>query len=120
MLSTMLLPNGDIPCGVADLTEEIEMEGQFDIVVCKDVLPYIPKELGQMAINNLAKLSDRFIVLSWEVPEEMSELSHREISEEGILDLMKKEQFVQERYMTANLLVLLNRKNCCVSFIMLV
>lgn len=114
MLSAMLLPNGDIPCGVADLTEEIEMEGQFDIVVCKDVLPYIPTELEQMAISNLAKLSGRFIVLSWEVSEEMSELPHRQISEEEILDLMKKEQFGQEKYMTANLRVLLNRKNCCV------
>ncbi len=114
LLSSMLLPNSDIPCGVADLTEELEIENQFDIVVCKDVLPYIPTELEQIAIINLTKLSARFIVLSWEVPEDMSELPHRQISEEKVLDLMNKEKFRKDVYMTTNLHVLLNRKNCCV------
>lgn len=38
-LSAMLLPDGDTPCGIADLTEDLEVENRFDMVVCKDVLP---------------------------------------------------------------------------------
>ncbi|MDE5561305.1 MAG: class I SAM-dependent methyltransferase [Bacteroidaceae bacterium] len=113
-LSCMLLPDNDTPCGVADLTEELDVENQFDIVVCKDVLPYIPTELEQIAIRNLTKLSGRFIILSWEVQEEISELPHRQVSEETLLSLMKNEKFVKEKYMTNDLRVLLNRKNCCV------
>lgn len=42
-LSGMLLPEGDAVCEVADLTEELDISTPFDIVVCKDVLPYIPE-----------------------------------------------------------------------------
>lgn len=113
-LSSMLLPDDDLPCEVADLTKELEIEDKFDIVVCKDVLPYIPTELEDVAIRNLTKLSGRFIILSWDVPEEKRELPHRDISEETLLGLMKKEKFEKEKYMTTDLRVLLNRKNCCV------
>lgn len=113
-LSAMLLPDGDTPCGVADLTDELESDCNFDIVACKDVLPYIPQELEHTAIMNLTKLSTRFIILSWDVHEELAELPHRKISEDALLPLLAKEGFVIERYMTGNLRVILKRKNCCV------
>lgn len=112
-LSAMLLPEGDTPCGVADLTEDLETDCQFDLVVCKDVLPYIPQELERMAVHNLAKLSSRFILLSWNVPDGLSALPHRQVEEDALL-LLESEGFTQERYMTGNLHVLLNRKDCCV------
>ena len=113
-LSAMLLPEGDTPCGVADLTEDLETDCQFDLVVCKDVLPYIPQELERMAVHNLAKLSSRFILLSWNVPDGLSALPHRQVEEDALLPLLESEGFTQERYMTGNLHVLLNRKDCCV------
>lgn len=113
-LSAMLLPAGDVPCGVADLTEELDVEHKFDMVVCKDVLPYIPQEQEQRAIRNLAKLSSRFIILSWEVPDEFSTPSHRQMSEETLLALFKNEKFEIEKYMTANMRVILGRRSCCV------
>lgn len=113
-LSAMLLPEGDTPCGVADLTEDLEVDGMFDMVVCKDVLPYIPQELEPVALCNLAKLSVSFIILSWNVPEELSMLPHRQVAEKDILDILAKEHFMQEKYMTANLRIIMNRKDCCV------
>lgn len=113
-LSVMLLPNCDTPCGIADLTEELDATCKFDIVVCKDVLPYIPPKLVQSAIRNLAKLSAHFIILSWEMPDDSLVLTHYQITEETVLNLMKDENFEKEKYMTANLRVILNRNDCCV------
>lgn len=113
-LSAMLLPQGDTPCGVADLTEDLEVDNKFDMVVCKDVLPYIPQELVPVALRNLAKLSARFIILSWNIPEELSMLPHRQVVESNMLAILAKEHFVQEKYMSANLRVIMNRKDCCV------
>ena len=113
-LSTMLLPKGDTPCGVADLTEDLEANRKFDMVVCKDVLPYIPQELETVALRNLAKLSAHFIILSWNVPGEQSTLPHRQVEGSSILSILAKEHFTQEKYMTANLRVIMNRKDCCV------
>lgn len=113
-LSAMLLPQGDTPCGVADLTEDLEVDNKFDMVVCKDVLPYIPQELVPVALRNLAKLSARFIILSWNIPEKLSMLPHRQVTESNMLAILAKEHFVQEKYMSANLRVIMNRKDCCV------
>lgn len=113
-LSAMLLPDGDTPCGVADLTEELDADCKFDIVVCKDVLPYIPQDLVHIAIKNLTKLSARFIILSWDVPDELSTLPHRRISEDTLMSLLADDGFVKERYRTANLRVIQNRKDYCV------
>ena len=110
----MLLPQGDTPCGVADLTEDLEVDNKFDMVVCKDVLPYIPQELVPVALRNLAKLSARFIILSWNIPEKLSMLPHRQVTESNMLAILAKEHFVQEKYMSANLRVIMNRKDCCV------
>lgn len=113
-LSSMLLPDGDVLCGVADLTEEQETDSQFDIVVCKDVLPYIPLEHERTAIRNLSALSSRFIILSWNMPEDLSSLPHRQLSEDALLYMLNDEGFVKEKYMTADMRVVLNRKDCCV------
>ena len=114
MLSSLLLPKNDTPCGIADLTENLETDDKFDLVVCKDVLPYIPQEKEYTAIHNLSKLSAHFLVLSWEVPKEHYSISHRHITEENLLSLLKNERFIKEKYMTANLRVILNSKNCCI------
>ncbi len=84
------------------------------MVVYKDVLPYIPQELEPVALRNLAKLSALFIILSWNVPEELSMVPHWDVTGKTILDTLAKEHFVQEKYMTANLRVIMNRQDCCV------
>ncbi len=62
-LSSLLLPEGDEPCGVADLTDDLDIPEPFDLVLCKDVLQYIPTSLHVKALENLAKASSRHILI---------------------------------------------------------
>ena len=65
-LSARLIEKDQEPCVQADLLDdELEAESPFGMVLCKDVLPYIPAEKIKKAVMNLAKLSDRYILLSW-------------------------------------------------------
>lgn len=113
-LSGMLLPEGDAACEVADLTEELDIPTPFDIVVCKDVLPYIPEESVSTAIGNLARLSSHFILLSWNVTDSLATLPHRNMTDGDIIPHFEKEGYTVEKYMTARLHVVLKRKDCCV------
>lgn len=70
----ILQPEGENPCGVADLTSELDIKTSYELVVCKDVLPYIPQTLENKAIKNLTRLSSRFILLSWNIPNELDPL----------------------------------------------
>ncbi len=115
-LSKLLLPKGDTPCGIADLTDDLKVPNQFDLVVCKDVLPYIPMKWIKKAISNLALLSSHLIVLSWHVPEELSDIPCHHITEEMIVDEFRKIGFVVERYLTMQLHYAIKNENneCCV------
>lgn len=110
-LSRMFLPEGDEACGVADLTEELSVPEPFDLVVCKDVFPYIPDECEASAIRNLVRLSSRFILLSWSVTPSVP--PRRNIDEDALLEAFADEGFTIEPYMTARLHVVLKRKDCC-------
>ena len=112
-LSQLLLPDGDTPCGVADLTDTLEIAEPFDLVVCKDVLPYIPSEMEHVAIHNLAALSSHFILLSWKVPTSLEGVCFRKMQEEDLLAHFEEEGFVVERYITTMLHMTLNRQDCC-------
>ena len=113
-LSGMLLLEGDAVCEVADLTEELDIPTPFDIVVYKDVLPYIPEESVSTAIGNLARLSSHFILLSWNVTDSLATLPHRNMTDGDIIPHFEKEGYTVEKYMTARLHVVLKRKDCCV------
>lgn len=65
-LSSLIL-GSEMPCDVADLTEEIGCEDDipFDLVMCLDVLPYIPKEYEETAVDNLVKLCGKFLIIHW-------------------------------------------------------
>lgn len=113
VLSRMLLPEGDTVCGVADLTEkDLRIPVTFDLVVCKDVLPYIPQDKEKIAIKNLARLSSHAILVSWNTTPALS-LRCREIDEAKLIQSFKEEGFVVERYMTARLHVIWQKNKCC-------
>lgn len=112
-LSSMLLPENDEVCGVADITEEFYIPKLFDLVVCKDVLPYIPCKYEITAIRNLTKLSSRFILLSWSTTSPTN-IQCRNVNENTILKEFGNEGFTVEPYITARLRVILKRKDCCV------
>ena len=63
-LSALVLPQGDLACGVADLTDDLEVEEKFDAAICLDVLQYIPQDLQCKALQNLADLATKAIIIS--------------------------------------------------------
>ena len=111
-LSQILLSQEDTPCEVADLTEKLDIVEPFDLVICKDVLPYIPQKKMSACLHNLAQLSSRLILLSWEVTETAKELILQKIDEEYLDANLKKEGFALEKYLTAKLRAALKRNNC--------
>lgn len=113
-LSKILLPDNDTPCGSADITEEdLFIPTPFDLVVCKDVLPYIPDKKEHIAIKNLARLSSHAILLSWKVSNNYSSLSYRDITEKELILSFETEGFILEKYLTAKLRKVLKRIDCC-------
>lgn len=111
-LSKILQPEYP-PCEFADLTDELNLKKTYELVVCKDVLPYIPTKKEYTVIKNLTKLSSRFILLSWNIPKETESIKHRCVIEQEIITKFEKEKFIIENFMTARMRVILNRKDCC-------
>lgn len=108
-LSSLLLPEGDTPCGIADLTENLESDTPFDLVVCKDVLPYIPKQKEKKVIENLTNLSSHFILLGWNC-----EYKGRTLDENVLASQFSQRGFEIERYMTRKLRMALKKERCIV------
>lgn len=63
-LSARLLPLGDEPCGVVDITDSIKVDEQFDLVICMDVLQYIPMDLLKKGIYNISRLSKMYVLVT--------------------------------------------------------
>ena len=63
-LSARLLPLGDEPCGVVDITDSIKVDEQFDLVICMDVLQYIPMDLLKKGIYNISRLSKMYVLIT--------------------------------------------------------
>ena len=90
-LSARLIEKDQEPCVQADLLDdELEAESPFDMVLCKDVLPYIPAGQIKKAVMNLAKLSDRYILLSWYEGRHVSALPITYYTEEDMIVLMSE------------------------------
>lgn len=72
-LSALLLPKGDDPCGIADLTDDFSEEPPHPLVLCLDVCGYIPEEYHERVVRNLAMLTGSFLVVSWTAPGRMGD-----------------------------------------------
>lgn len=102
-LSGLLLPEDDEPCGQASLTEDLEVEDKFDLVICKDVLPYIPENLETKAIENLALLSAKYILVSWYMQCEPADEGVRCRQEEEVVSLFECVSFKMNRELSAQI-----------------
>ena len=65
-LSALFLPKGDEPCGIADITEDIEVDEPYDMVISMTLLSCIPDDLREQAIKNLCSISGKYIIVSEE------------------------------------------------------
>lgn len=87
-LSSLLLPWGEEPCHTFDFTNELEEYDAFDLVICLDVLPYIPKVKRRQLVTNLTKLSRKAILISYK--------------EDNPLDVQELQQILTESHYTIN------------------
>lgn len=108
-LSSRLLPPGDEPCGVVDLTEEMKDGVSFDLVVCKDVLPYVPSERLGVAADNLARLSGKYLLVGWHVWERHSGIPHSALAEADMVALFERRGLRMDRLQTSKLRIALNK-----------
>ena len=93
-LSRLLLPPGDSPCEQADLTEDLDVTEPFELVICKDVIHYIPEHLINKALSNLTKLSSKYILISWSTYNANSEDNIHTYQEKEILNYFLSHGFV--------------------------
>lgn len=101
-LSSLLLPENDIPCDVADLTEDLDSDESFDIVLCLEVLPYIPKHYEKKVIENLTTLSGKHLILTWATPEQERNTERVNThSEEEITELLSRSNFIKNAQATS-------------------
>ncbi len=71
-ISSLLLRD-EYPCEVVDLTDELETDESFDLVLCLDVCSYISKQNEERVILNLVNNSGKYIILSWATPRQERE-----------------------------------------------
>lgn len=102
-LSRRLLPVGDEVCGVVDLTEIITDEVSFELVVCKDVLPYVPLDCLDVVADNLVNLSSKYLLVGWYVGEKHYGISHSVLSESDVMSIFEKRGFRMDRFQTSKL-----------------
>jgi SAM-dependent methyltransferase len=94
-LSKLLLPNGDEPCGVADLTENVENDNKFGMVMCINVLQYLNNDVFYKAVDNLIALADGTLLLGWD-----KAFSKDKLKIEYIFDALKKSDFCKNVFAT--------------------
>jgi 16S RNA G1207 methylase RsmC len=93
-LSERILVDGQPPCIQADLLEDdTEAESPFDLVTCKDVIPYIPQNKIAKAIKHLTRLSGKYIILRWYNNDYVSELPYNHFPTNEIVTLMEMNGF---------------------------
>lgn len=64
-LSSLLLPQGDIPCDVFDFTCGMEDYDEFDLVICTEVIDHLPMNVLSQFLTNIVKLTKKALLLSW-------------------------------------------------------
>lgn len=99
-LSQLLLPTGDKPCGVADLTDDFEDNVKFDIVLCLDVLTHIPEHLQAKALDNLLKICHKSLVVSCDtrcLSETTKNILHEACSKQGFYLCRTSSNFLYDR-----------------------
>lgn len=100
-LSARLLPGGDKPCVCADLTDSLECVSPADLVICRDVLPYIPARCRDAAMDNLRNLSVRYLLISWtDVPDDDVNLDCEPRQEDDVVAYMSRFGFVLNHELT--------------------
>lgn len=100
-LSERLLPDGDTPCGIADITGNLTGADAFELVVCNSVLPYIPQSKLDKAISNLASLSTAHILIGNHASGIQEPLSAQEVDEERLIGKFQEKGFLLNKFLSS-------------------
>ena len=82
--------------------------GLFLLVVCKDVLPYMPSEMLGVAADNLARLSGKYLLVGWRVGDKHSGIPHSALAESDMVALFERRGLRMDRFQTSRLRMALN------------
>jgi hypothetical protein len=55
-------------CGICDLSKPLNPDPTYDWVMCLEVAEHVPVEFESVIVENIKKLSDHGIILSWAIP----------------------------------------------------
>lgn len=94
-LSKLLLPKGDEPCSVADLTGNLECDSKFGMVICINVLQYLNNKALYKAVKNLIALTDGTLLIGWN-----NIFFKDKLKIEYISDTLKKSDFRENVFAT--------------------
>lgn len=112
-LSKRLLPVGDEPCEVADLTDNLDIDEPFGLVICKDVIQYIPNHLVNKALDNLRAMTGRYLIINWSDVGNIDEngIHYNNKSETEVIGLFQKVGFIFNNELTIWTRAFLKEKN---------
>jgi hypothetical protein len=107
--NTGVLTNG--MCHTLNLAQLVQLEKQYDGVLCLEVGEHVPKQYEAIFLDNLVRHSKELIVLSWAIPRQGGD-GHVNCRSNSyvIYQLWKRGFYFQPRW-TALL-----RSNCCLSW----
>jgi hypothetical protein len=89
-----------------DLTKPVDLffTGQYDFTLCLEVGEHIPEKHEQTVIDNICKISNRDIVLSWAVPGQYSASGHVNCRpNDYVINELAKRGFLLDNSMTKKL-----------------
>lgn len=76
-----------------DLSEPLNPDKKYDLIVCLEVGEHIPPERCEIFLDNLEKFSFKHLILSWGIPNQKGKGHVNCLSNETVINHMKKRYF---------------------------
>ncbi|MCR5271334.1 MAG: beta-1,6-N-acetylglucosaminyltransferase [Prevotella sp.] len=64
--SSIVLSSSNCPCSVISLHEPISSDCTFELVLLLNVGEYIPQKYEEIVLDNVCKLSNKYVIISWQ------------------------------------------------------
>lgn len=77
----------------ADISQPLNLNQKFDVVLSIEVAEHIPKEFEENYINNLINHTNKYLIISWAIPGQGGKGHVNEQTNEYVIDLFNKHGF---------------------------
>ncbi len=106
LLSSLLLPVGDLPCSIADITKDFQVKEIYEMVICVNTISYLSVNQWDIAIENISKATKKIAIIGFPIYEITSG------KEQIMISLFLKNKMVLEVLLSNSLRTLTrNEKN---------